>query len=303
MQTILCEGQQIKENAVNKRQAGKNSSPRKALLSIVKIGLSAYVILALLLFVFQKKLIFFPTTEIGVTPASNDWDFKEFTLSIDTFETYGWFIPAQAETSRTILFSHGNAGNIGDRLDTIRIFRDLGFNTAIYDYGGYGKSTGSSSEKRCYADARAVWSYLTEERGIAASSIVLFGRSLGGGVTAQLATEVDAAAVVLESTFFSVPRLAQELYPVYPTKLLVRHRFDSGSKVANIEEPILHIHSPEDELIPHSPGQALFNASTEPKEYLELRGGHNDGFWISGETYSRGLASFFGKYLKTLPAE
>ena len=288
---------------MNEKRDGKKSSLRKALLSLLKIGLSVYVILALLLFVFQKKLIFFPTAEIGVTPASNDWDFEEFTLSVDTFETFGWFIPAQAETSRTILFSHGNAGNIGDRLDTIRIFRDLGFNVAIYDYGGYGKSTGSSSEKRCYADARAVWTYLTVERGIAATSIVLFGRSLGGGVTSQLATEVDAAAVVLESTFYSVTRLAHELYPVYPAKLLVRHRFDSGSRVANIDEPILHIHSPEDELIPHSHGQALFDASTEPKEYLELRGGHNDGFWISGETYSNGLANFFRKYLKTLLAE
>ena len=287
---------------MNKKQDGKKSSPRKVLSSLLKIGVSIYLMLALLLFVFQKKLLFFPTTEIRVTPASNDWDFQEFILSIDGFETFGWFIPGQTETSQTVLFSHGNAGNMGDRLETIRIFHELDFNVAIYDYGGYGNSTGSVSEKRCYADARAVWSYLREERGIAASSIVLFGRSLGGAVTAQLATEVDAAAVILESTFFSIPRMAQELYPVFPSSLLVRHRFDSGSKVANIEEPILHIHSPGDEFIPYSRGEALFDASTEPKEFLELRGGHNDGFWSSGETYTKGLASFFGKYLKTLPA-
>ena len=288
---------------MNKKQTGKKSSPRKVLSSLLRVGISTYVILALILFVFQKKLLFFPTTEIRVTPASNDWDFQEFILPIDGFETFGWFIPAQTETSQTVLFSHGNAGNMGDRLETIRIFHELDFNVAIYDYGGYGNSTGSVSEKRCYADARAVWSYLREERGIEASSIVLFGRSIGGAVTVQLATEVEAAAVVLESTFFSIPRMAQELYPVFPSSLLVRHRFDSGSKVANIEEPILHIHSPGDELIPYSHGKALFDASTQPKEFLELRGGHNDGFWISEETYTKGLASFFGKYLKTLPAE
>ncbi len=285
---------------MNKKQFGKNSSPRKVLSSLFKISISIYLILALILFVFQKRLLFFPTTEIRATPASNDWDYQESILSIDGFETFGWFIPAQTETSQTVLFSHGNAGNIGDRLETIRIFHELDFNVAIYDYGGYGKSTGSVSEQRCYADARAVWSYLREERRIAASAIVLFGRSLGGGVTAQLATEVDAAAVVLESTFFSIPRMAQELYPVFPSSLLVRHRFDSGSKVAHVQEPILHIHSSGDELIPYSHGQALFDASTEPKEFLELRGGHNDGFRISGATYTKGLASFFGKYLKVL---
>lgn len=292
-----------KEAAVKEKQAHKKSSPRRLVLSVVKIVVAVYAILALLMFVFQKKLIFFPTAEIGLTPATNDWEFEEFTLSVDGFDTFGWYIPAQTETGRTVLFSHGNAGNIGDRLETIRIFRDLGFNTAIYDYGGYGRSTGGLSEARCYADARAVWSYLTEERGIPSSSIALFGRSLGGGVTAQLATEVDAAAVILESTFYSIPRLAQELYPVFPAALLVRHPFKSGSKVADIDEPILHIHSPGDDLIPYSHGQALFEASTEPKEFLNLRGGHNDGFWISGKTYTDGLANFFETHMKARPAD
>ena len=205
---------------MNKKQAGRKSSPRKVLSSLFKTGISIYVILALLLFVFQKKLLFFPTSEIGVTPASKGWDFQEFTLPIDGFETFGWFIPAQTETNQTVLFSHGNAGNIGDRLESIRIFHELDFNVAIYDYGGYGNSTGSVSEKRCYADARAVWSYLTEERGIAALSIVLFGRSLGGGVTVQLATEVDAAAVVLESTFFSIPAWLKSFTPSFPHHFL-----------------------------------------------------------------------------------
>ncbi len=284
-------------------ETGKKSSPWRILLPPVKIGAAVYVALALLLFVFQKKLIFFPTAEIGMTPASNDWDFEEFTLSVDGFKTSGWYIPAQTETGRTVLFSHGNAGNMGDRLETIRVFRGLGFNTAIYDYGSYGNSGGGVSEERCYADARAVWNYLTQERGIPASSIALFGRSLGGGVTAQLATEVAAAAVILESTFFSIPRLAKELHPVFPAGLLVRHRFESGSKVADIEEPILHIHSPDDELIPYSHGQALFSASTEPKEFLELRGGHNDGFWISGKTYTDAVANFLSRHMKPFPPQ
>ncbi|MEE8121646.1 MAG: hypothetical protein V3T55_08965, partial [Anaerolineales bacterium] len=91
---------------MNKKQFGKKSSPRKVLSSLLKVGISSYLILALLLFVFQKKLLFFPTTEIRVTPASNDWDFQEFILPVDAFETFGWFIPAQTETSQTVLFSH-----------------------------------------------------------------------------------------------------------------------------------------------------------------------------------------------------
>ena len=291
----------VQETAVNNEQAKNRSESLTMLLSFLKIALTLYVILALLLFALQKKLIFFPTSALNATPAVYGWDFQQLSFPVGDSLTCAWFIPAATKTDRTILFSHGNAGNRADRLESVSIFRDLGFNTLIYDYGGYADSTGPISEQRCYDDARAAWKYLIEDRQIAPTSIVLFGRSLGGGVTTQLATEVDAGAVILESTFISIPRMAQDLYPIFPATLFVRHRFNNADKVANIEEPILHIHSSGDDLIPFKHGQALFAASSEPKEFLELHGTHNDGFIISGQTYTNGLAQFLAEYLEAPP--
>ncbi len=272
-------------------------SIKRILISVTtSVGL-VYLGLLLLVYLSQAHFIFFPTTDLLTTPAAYQWDYEDIKLSVNGESTHGWFIPASKTARGTILFSHGNAGNIGGRLETIHIFRELGFNTLIYDYGGYGKSTGSPSEDRCYADIRAMWDELTKSRNIPPSQIILFGRSLGGGATSQLATEVTPAAVVLESTFTSIADMAQDQFPLFPTRLLVKHRFDTLEKVPHIDVPILHIHSPDDTLIPYTHGQQLFRASTEPKQFLEIRGDHNEGFWLSADAYTEGLDDFFTQHL------
>jgi hypothetical protein len=198
-----------------------------------------------------------------------------------------------------VLFSHGNAGNIGDRLLSVKLFRELGYDTLVYDYGGYGTSSGKPTEQRCYDDIRAMWAYLTETRGVAPERIVLFGRSLGAGVSCQLATEVDAGAVILESAFLSVPAMAKTLYPIFPFGWLIRHRFDNEAKVGTLRSPVLFVHSPDDEIIPYEHGQRLFALASEPKAFLEIRGGHNEGFWMTGEAYGAGLEEFLGRYVGT----
>jgi len=174
----------------------------------------------------------------------------------------------------------------------VAIFRRLGFDVLLYDYGGYGNSTGKPSEGRCYADVRAMWRYLTESRAIPAERIVLFGRSLGGGVSAQLATEVAAAGLILESTFLSAPRLAQEIYWFLPAKYLLWDKFDTAGKVARIESPVLIVHSPEDDIVPYHHGRDLFELAPEPKAFLEIHGGHNEGYFVSGPIYENGLKRF-----------
>lgn len=271
---------------------------KKAVYSIINISVGVYVGFLVLVYVFQTRLIFFPTTEFTVSPATFQWAYEDVTLQVGDETTHGWFIPAPAASRGTILFSHGNAGNISDRIDTIDIFRGLGFDTLIYDYGGYGKSSGSPSEQRCYEDIRAMWGYLTVTRSIPPKRIILFGRSLGGGATAQLATEVTPALVVLESSFASVSKMAHKQFPFFPTELLVRHRFDNIHKVPLITVPTLHIHSPDDSIIPYEQGRQLFDAAKGPKAFIELEGDHNEGFWLMGKRYSEGLLDFFNTHLQ-----
>lgn len=197
-----------------------------------------------------------------------------------------------------IIFSHGNAGNISDRLESVSIFRELGYAVLVYDYGGYGESTGRTTEARCCADLRAVWRHATETLEYAPGNIVLFGRSLGSGPTAQVATEVFPGAVVLESAFTSIPDLVRTLYPLLPGWVMSRNRFDNAVKVGEIHAPILIVHGEKDSLIPYAHGKSLFAKANEPKAFLDIDGEHHEGFWMSGTDYTDGLSEFFNQHLR-----
>lgn len=242
---------------------------------------------------FQEKLIFPAPRTVFRTPASQGWPFDKVTLPVDGETTEGWFVPLDGARG-TVLFSHGNGENIANTIGQVVILRELGFNALVYDYGGYGASTGSPSETRCYDDIRAMWEYLTKTRGLPANSIVLHGRSLGGGPTTQLAIEVNPAAVILESTFRSITRMANARFPLVPAGMFLRHKFDNESKIGRIAAPLLVIHSREDGVVPYAQGRSLFEqATTKHKEFLEIRGDHNEGFIVDQKTYVEGLRTFF----------
>lgn len=262
------------------------------LLNLLLILAVAYGALVVLLYFAQNRLLYFPARQIYQTPSAKGWSFEDLRLSVGEETTAAWYVHTEGARRGVVLFSHGNAGNIADRLESIGVFRDLGLDVLIYDYGGYGESSGKASEPRLYEDIRAAWRYLIEERKIAPGEIVLFGRSLGAGPTCQLATEVQPAAVIIESAFRSVPAMARELYPWLPVRLLVRSRFDNELKIKEIRGPLLVVHSPDDSIIPYSHGERLFELAPSPKSFLEIRGDHNEGFWESGELYARGLESF-----------
>lgn len=255
------------------------------------------VLAVLLLFfgyIFQEKVLFPATSGIDRTPASPpfNWAYEEVFLEVGGEKTHGWFIPLE-EAGKTVLFSHGNAGNIAGRLESIQLLRSMGFSVFAYDYGGYGVSTGRPSEQRICADVEAAWNYLTVDRGISPAEIVLFGRSLGGAATAYLASNVVPAAVILESTFTSLPGVVRDM-PLgkFPSKG-IRHQFPTLERVRDIHAPLLVVHSKEDTLIPFKHGQAIFEAANTPKEFLEIRGDHNMGFVQSMDDYVAGWKRFF----------
>ena len=258
-------------------------------------------------FAFQDQLLFQPSERLLATPSDAGMSYETVHLSTEDGETlHGWWIPASdvsRETSpgefaeHTLLFFHGNAGNISGRLESVQQFHRLGLNVLIVDYRGYGQSTGTPSEAGLYTDAAACWQYLTEEKGIGPEDIVIFGRSMGGGPATWVASRHTPGAVILESVFTNVPDIGAHHYSFLPVRALATNQFDNEARVAEIEAPTLHIHSRDDRIVPFELGRRVFEAAAEPKQFLEIEGGHNDGFRVSEDVYLRTIDDFLSTHL------
>jgi hypothetical protein len=250
--------------------------------------------LALLLYLFQSHLVFYPQTgrELVATPAQVGLPYEDIHLkTADEVHLHGWYIPAP-DSRGAVLFLHGNAGNISHRLDSLQMLHRLGYSTLIIDYRGYGNSDGKPTEQGTYLDAEAAWRYLTEQRHVPSCRIALFGESLGGAVAAWLAVRENPAALVISSSFTSVPDLGQQLYPYFPVRWLTRIRYDTRENLRLTTVPVLVAHSPDDDIIPFEHGRALFAAANSPKQFLELAGGHNDGFIFMRASWIKVLGDF-----------
>ncbi len=257
----------------------------------LSVAALVYLGFGALLYFAQGSFVFVRGGSVWRTPGDLGWQYEDVTVPVDGETTHGWLVPSDRPRG-VVLFSHGNAGTIADRLETVDVFRKLGFDVLVYDYGGYGRSTGRPSESRCHADVRAMWDYLTKVREIPAERIVLFGRSIGAAPAVDLAVEHTPGAVIIESAFLSAVRMGRETYPIYPVGLLMRHRFESDRKIGDVAVPKLFIHSPDDEVVPYRHGRTLFELAREPKAFLDIEGSHNGGWLASSERYRKGLSDF-----------
>ncbi len=279
----------------------------KTLGQLLLVGGAIYLALLLYLYFNQGNMIHLPempSRHVKATPQQIGLSYEQVTLRTDDgVALQSWYLPIDNPRA-TLLFFHGNAGNISHRLDSLQLFHELGLAVFIIDYRGYGESEGKITEAGLYQDAEAAWRYLTEIRGIPTDEILLFGRSLGGAVAAYLAERYQARGLVLESTFTSVPDMAAELYPWLPVRALVRFKYDTRSRLSKIQMPLLVIHSPDDEIIPFAHGKSLFDLAKEPKRFLHLNGGHNTGIFESEQSYREGLDAFIlfctGGYLRSI---
>jgi len=265
---------------------------------LLLLAVGAYLVLLLTLFLAQARLIYLPdipSRALLATPARLGLAFEELNLvTEDGVRLHAWLVPAPGARG-TLLFAHGNAGNISHRLDSIEIFHQLGLDVLIFDYRGYGDSTGRPSELGTYRDIEAAWRELTERRGVAPGRIVVFGRSLGAAVAAWLATRERPAGLILESAFTSLPDLAADIYPFLPARYLVRFQYPSERYLTEARAPVLIVHSRDDEIVPFRHGQRL--AQVAGAELLELRGTHNDGFLRRPALYQAGLDRFLERVL------
>ncbi|MCH7509127.1 MAG: alpha/beta hydrolase [Proteobacteria bacterium] len=272
----------------------------RGFLTLLIAAASFYVLLALMLFLFQDRMVFLsnlPGRALTATPRDAGFDYEDVTLETsDGLKLHGWYVPA-AQARGVVLFLHGNAGNISHRLDSIAIFRELGLDTLIIDYRGYGQSQGKPSEQGTYLDAEAAWHYLVSNREVAADRIIVFGRSLGGAVAAWLANQYRPAALIIESSFSSALDMARKLYPFMPVRLITRLDYPVKLYVSRLHCPLLVIHSRDDEIIPFTMAEAIYNSAAEPKSLLEIWGDHNNGFLLSGDRYLSGLNEFIQENL------
>lgn len=192
----------------------------------------------------------------------------------------------------TILYSHGNAEDLGDILPILQKIQQIGFAVFSYDYQGYGTSGGQPTVANSHQDINAAYNYLTQTLGIPPSQIIIYGRSVGGGPSVDLAARKPVAGLILESTFVSAFRALTQvrLYPF--------DKFENLAKIKQVNCPVLVIHGTADEVVRFWHGEALFAAAPEPKLSLWVEGaGHNDLIWVAGDRYSAVLQEF----VKLLP--
>jgi len=261
-------------------------------LSVLKIVATVYVGLCILLFFRQSHMVYFPLAAVMQKPSDVGLAYESVALTTaDDVQMASWYVPCEGARG-TVLICHGNGGNIGDRLHPISLFHEMGLNVLIFDYRGYGASAGKPSEEGTYQDARAAWQYLVEKRNTPPDKIVVFGRSLGGAVAADLAERVTPAALILEAAFPSIPDMAARLYPYLPIRLLCRYRYNTLARLEHIHCPVLIAHSRDDEMIPFEQGRRLFAAAREPKTFVELTGNHNEGEVLTSPAYRQVLDAF-----------
>ncbi len=265
-------------------------------MHIVTIALSMYLGISLFLYTFQSKMVYFPDKVMSYNPGSQGLDYHDVHFdTADNTRIFGWYVPVKEKSRKTILFCHGNAGNIADRLPMVRNFHNMGLNVFIFDYRGFGKSQGFPSEKGTYLDALGAWDYLVKIKKEKPQNIILYGRSLGGAIASYLAKQKSPGALILEATFTSLKDIGQERMPLFPIRWISEFKYDTLSYISDLEMPVLVIHSREDEIIPFSHGQELFRRLGTKKQFLEITGSHNSGYFSSKERYNTGVKEFLSK--------
>ncbi len=269
----------------------------RLVLGIVMLVAVGYVLAAAYLYFFQEKFVYRPSVRIEATPASVGMYYEEVALvASDGVRLTGWYLPL-TDARGTVLFCHGNAGNISHLLAVAEDAHRLGLGILLFDYRGYGQSEGTPSEEGTHRDAEAAWNYLVQEAGLAPDQIAIIGRSLGGPIAARLARDKTPAALFLEETFTSIPELGQELYPIFPGDLLARYEYPTLEYLKQVQCPVLVSHSRDDMFIVFEHGQRLYEAASQPKAFTELRGGHSSAFSEDAAMYEAGVEAFLTEVL------
>ncbi len=247
---------------------------------------------------FEHSQVYHPTRQLEATPAGLGRAFEDVRFTTgDGVELHGWFLPANTNSPRAhlvYLICHGNGGNISHRLGLCAALLETGAGAFIFDYRGYGQSHGRPGEEGTYRDAQTAHMWL-RSKGFRGEDIIAFGESLGGGVVSELALRETVGAMVLQSTFTSIPDIGAELFPWLPVRLISAIKYDTRAKLPRIKAPVLVMHSRTDDLVGFHHAEKNFAAANEPKTFCELRGAHNEAAWEQAE-----FRDTLGKFLQRM---
>lgn len=239
----------------------------------------------------EHSFIYYPSRDLLGTPADLGLPYDDIRFGPNE-RLHGWFLPAPSPAPLTLLYFHGNAGNIGHRLPWLQLLRDqLGVSLFIFDYQGYGISQGSPSEPNTYQDARDALAYLRSRPDVDPARLAYLGKSLGGAIALQLAVEQPPYRLILQSSFTSLADLARLYYPFVPAAML-RTRYDSLARIPHLRAPLLIVHGKHDELVPLDHARRLHAAASDPKHLLVVPAAHNDVLDLGGPRYFTTLRTF-----------
>lgn len=250
------------------------------------------------------RLIFPRSRTFRADPSELDLEVEEVNFCAeDGTALHGWWFPKQ-KAQGVLLVCHGNAGNVSDRVWIAEDLADVPVHVFVFDYRGYGKSSGIPSEKGTGLDVQAAYEVARSALGgVDNPPVVVYGRSLGGAVALQLASQVPVRGVILESTFSSIVDVGKSLYPYLLPGLTCRHRYRSDLWIPQVRCPVLAAHSPEDTVVPYELGKTCYDLAPNLWRFCQLRGGHVEAGWQTSPDYAASLREFISLVLQNSEGE
>ena len=222
-----------------------------------------YFVITVVVYFFQRKLLYHPfSPQITGKGLIHNFETINFKTS-DNFELKGWF-HLKNSNKKTILFLHGNAGNLDNRIDKLNFLGNMDINFLIISWRGYSGNPGNPSETGLYKDALGGIEWLNK-KGISNDRIILYGESLGTAITTEVAQNENFAGIILEAPFTSMVDMGQKIYPIFPVKFLLKDKYESKNKIKNIKSPILVLHGRKDKIVPFYMGEKIFEMANSPK--------------------------------------
>ena len=272
----------------------------KLLVGVLGIAGVVYLLLCGWLWFAQRRLMYLPSPALETTPSAFGLAYKDVWMPVDSAlggKLHGWWLPADHDNELTILYLHGNAGNISSNLGKAMQLRSLGASVLAVDYRGFGLSSGPfPSEQRLYEDALAAWQFLQHEKRVAPHHLVIYGHSLGGAIGIELASHIPhLAGLAVEASFTSMKDMAtlSQYNRWFPVSQLLNQRFDSLAKVSRLKVPTLYLHGLADASVPAFMSEMLYQASGGPKTlWLVPNADHNDLPQWAGDEFEQRLLQF-----------
>ena len=268
----------------------KNSIKMNFFVLILLIFILTYFLILFSTYIFQRNLLYHPT-ENNYSGDQISVDVEKIKIRTqDNIELVSWYHKKNLNNYKTILFLHGNAGSLENRIHKINHFKDMNVNFLIIAWRGFSGNEGKPTEKGLYEDARSAVRWL-KSNGVKENNIIIYGESLGTGVATEIAQNKNFAGVILESPFTSMIDAGKDKYPYLPVRLLLKDKYESDKKIKNVKSPVLIMHGKVDNIVPFHMGKKMYELANEPKYYYFSE--YDDHMMEYNEKLLKALKNFF----------